>query len=393
MDQGKLRLGVVGLGMAGGAMIAAVGTHPRVALAAAADPSPELRSAFGQGEALPAYPTLADLLADTTVEAVYIATPHQLHAGQVIAAAEAGRHVVVEKPMGLTLADADSMVAAAQANGVHLIVGHTHGFSPSVLEIRRIVASGEFGELAMIAQWNYTNFLYRPRRPEELDTARGGGIIFNQIPHQVEILRTIADRDVVSLRASTTSLDPSRPTEGACMAQLDLSDGVSASLVYSGYDHFDSDELHGWVAEGGGDKTPAHGSAIRSLRTLDAASEVQARRTGFGYGNWSKDMPPYQPHFGELIVSLAGADIRCSKDGLLIYSAEGVEERRLTERPWRPGRGDVLEELVTAVRDGAAPIHDGGFGRETLRVCLAIKDSAGSHQQIQLNERKDRAHV
>ena len=68
----------------------------------------------------------------------------------------------------------------------------------------------------MINSFNYTNFLYRPRRPEELDTAQGGGILFNQVPHQIDIARLLGGGLVRSVRAQTTVLDPARPTEGSC---------------------------------------------------------------------------------------------------------------------------------------------------------------------------------
>src|SRR4029077_14119172 len=125
---------------------------------------------------------------DPAVEAVYIATPHQLHAAHAALAAGAGKDIILEKPMTLTLADGDAIIAAVERAKVHLIVGHTHAFDPAVREMRRIVASGVLGRLALIAAWSYTNFLYRPRRPEELDTARGGGILFNQVPHQVDMV-------------------------------------------------------------------------------------------------------------------------------------------------------------------------------------------------------------
>src|SRR5262249_60486108 len=94
-------------------------------------------------------------------------------------------------PLALTLADCDAVIAAAARAGCQLIVGHTHGFDPNIRTIQRIVQSGELGRLGMILNFNYTDFLYRPRRPEELVTERGGGRIFNQVSHQIEIVRAI----------------------------------------------------------------------------------------------------------------------------------------------------------------------------------------------------------
>jgi phthalate 4,5-cis-dihydrodiol dehydrogenase len=385
-DPIPVRLGLVGLGMAGGVMAVSARSHPEIRVVSAADPNPELRARFERDEDLPAYDDVSGILASPEVDAVYIATPHQLHRDHVVAAVRAGKHVVVEKPMALSVVDCDDMIAAAEDNGVTLIVGHTHSFDPAVQVMRDVIADGRLGRLAMIAQWNYTDFLYRPRRPEELDTSRGGGILFNQIPHQVDIARFLAGASVRSVRATTAVLDSERPTEGACAALLEFADGVVASLVYSGYDYFDSDETHQWINEGGYPKTPAHGRARRSLPTVGAEREIEARWRDFGYGKISVDAPPHQPHFGELIVTCEGGDMRPGADEVLVYAADGASTIRIPTREWRPGRGDVLQELLDAVRGQRRPQHDGPFGRATVATCLAIAQSGRERREIQVDE-------
>src|SRR5439155_20363045 len=90
----RLRIGVAGLGRAFTLMLPAFRAHPRVEVVAAADPRSEARSAFERDFGAPAYDSPARLLADRNVEAVYIATPHEHHAEQAIAAARAGKHVL-----------------------------------------------------------------------------------------------------------------------------------------------------------------------------------------------------------------------------------------------------------------------------------------------------------
>ena len=80
--------------------------------------------------------TSAELCADPAVEIVYIATPHQFHAAHAALAAAAGKHIILEKPMALTLADCDAIIAAVERANVHLIVGHTHAFDPAVRAMR-----------------------------------------------------------------------------------------------------------------------------------------------------------------------------------------------------------------------------------------------------------------
>src|SRR5258708_39061149 len=92
---------------------------------------------------------------------------------------------------------------------------------------------------------NFPNCLYRPRRTEALGTSLGGGILFNQIPHQGDIARLLSGSAVRQVRATTGILDRNRPTEGSCTAMLSFEAGAAASLIYSGYDRFDSDGRHG----------------------------------------------------------------------------------------------------------------------------------------------------
>src|SRR5262245_2709609 len=99
----EIGLGIVGLGMAGAVMVQAAAAHPGYVLRAAADPHPKPREAFARDFNASAYGDVAELVADPAVQVVYIATPHQFHAPHAILAAEHGKHVIVEKPMALTL--------------------------------------------------------------------------------------------------------------------------------------------------------------------------------------------------------------------------------------------------------------------------------------------------
>jgi phthalate 4,5-cis-dihydrodiol dehydrogenase len=101
----KLKFGVAGLGRAFSLMAPALRADPRVALVAGADPRPEARSRLQRDFDARAYATVEELCADPAVDVVYIATPHQFHAAHACLAASHKKHVLVEKPMALTLED------------------------------------------------------------------------------------------------------------------------------------------------------------------------------------------------------------------------------------------------------------------------------------------------
>jgi phthalate 4,5-cis-dihydrodiol dehydrogenase len=379
-----LCLAIAGLGMAGAVMVRAAAAHPGVKLLTVAEPDFDTRNAFARDFKTGAYAHIMELCDDTRIEAVYVATPHQLHRGHAVGLAEAGKHIILEKPMALTLADCDAIIAAVERAGVQLIVGHTHAFDPAMRAMRQIVASGELGPLGMIAAWNYTNFLYRPRRPEELDTMQGGGILFNQLPHLIDMVRAIAGGKVRSVRAQATRLDPARPTEGSCVAFLEFENGVAASLVYGGYDFFDSDELHFWIGERGAPKPPdQHGAARRALAARQK-DEARLRVERYAYGADPGPPPSHQPHFGLMIVTCARGEMRASADGLFVYDQNGKREIALPPSSAMPGRSEVLDDMIAAVRMGRKPLQDGRWAKANVEVTLAILRSAQERREIML---------
>lgn len=379
----RLKLGVAGLGRAFALMAPTFAADPRVALVAAADPRPEARERFERDFAGRAFATVEALCADPSVEVVYVATPHQFHAEHACAAAARGKHVLVEKPMALALEDCRAMIAAARSTGVRLVVGPSHGFDLPVRRARELIESGEVGRVRMITAFNFTDFLYRLRRPEELDTARGGGAVYNQAVHQVDVVRQLGGGRVSRVRALTGRWDETRPTEGAYAALLTFADGAFASLVYSGYAHFDSDEFLGWVGESGRPKDPAQYGTARRL--LASAPDEALLKNSRNYGS-PDHVPPadaaFHEHFGVVIVSCERADLRPLPHGVMIHG-DGGQRLDPLPAPTVP-RAGVVDELYQAVTNGVPPLHTGEWGMASLEVCLAILRSAREQREVAL---------
>lgn len=383
----RIRLGIVGLGRAAAQMLPSLAAHPEVSVVACADPNPAARARFIAEFSGAAFGTAKELCSRGEIDAAYVATPHQCHRDDVVTLCAARKHVLVEKPMALSVEDCRAMTDAARRAGVVLVVGHTHGFDPSVMLMRSLIESGEFGALRMIANFAYTNFLYRPRRPEELDTALGGGIFYNQVPHQIEVARALDHNPIRSVRACAGRWDPSRPTEGALAALVEFEDGVAASLVYSGYDHFDSDEFHFWVGEMGEEKKPEYGRARRALKgvsdeaALREASGYAGRGARPGSGGGGR---MHHPHFGVLIVSCEGADLRPSADGVLIYEENGKREIDIAQARAYPNKDAAVDEFANAILRGVAPLHDGAWGTLTMAAVAGLVESSRERREILL---------
>lgn len=379
-----LALGVIGLGRAASSMLPSLRAHPDVRIVAAADPNPAARDRFLSDFGGEAFASGAELCAQAHVDAVYIATPHQYHAEDVRMAAAHGKHTIVEKPMALTTSECRGMIAAARAAGIVLVVGHTHGFDPAILAMRALIAGGEYGRLRMITSLVYTDFLYRPRRPEELDTSLGGGIMYNQVPHQIDLVRTLAGTPLRSVKAISGVWDPKRKTEGALAALLEFEDGVAATLTYSGYDRFDSDEFQFWIGESGAEKKPNHGAARRALGERSPSDEAALKaQSGFsGSGIRATSDTAHQPHFGMLLVSCENADFRIAPDGVLVYDRDGVREIALPQARAFPNKDTVIDEFYAAVVRGVPAVHDGLWGMATVEASLALMQSAAERREI-----------
>jgi phthalate 4,5-cis-dihydrodiol dehydrogenase len=382
-----LRLGVAGLGRAFMLMLPTLAHHPRVKLVACTDPRPEACARFVQDFGGRAHASFDALCDDPEVEAIYLATPHQHHAAQAIRAAASGRHVMVEKPMALTLAEASAMVEAAAKAGTHLMLGHSHGQDGPVRHARAILASGRVGAPRLITALDTTDFLWRPRRPEELATEAGGGVVFSQAAHQLDILRVLGGGMLTRLTARTM---PGRGTEGGYTALLDFAGGCAATATYSGLGRFDTDQLQGWIGEMGTRKAPTTpGAARAALATLTPEQEVAGKvaRTYGGAGHAPGLPPPAPPtfhnSFGFILIHAEHADLRLTPEGVEIHGDDGLVLER-TPLPNVP-RGEVLDELCAAALDGVPPRHDGAWGLATLEACLALLQSARSGEPVALH--------
>lgn len=383
-----LRIGVLGLGRAFTLMLPTFRSDPRLKLVAAFDPREAATAAFAREFGGRACASAEAVCADPQVEWIYVATPHQMHVEHVRLAAAHGKHVLVEKPMAINLDDCTRMIEACERAGTQLVVGHSHSFNAPVLQARRMIDGGRIGAVRMIHALNFTDFLYRPRRPEELDTTQGGGVVFSQAAHQVDIVRLLGGGFVQTVYARTGLWDTARPTEGAYSALLTFHSGAFASLTYSGYGFYDSDAQMDGVGEMGRPKPAlAHQQTRRKLAS--AVSEAEEARLkaerNFGGANYVPELgeaPSAFQHFGPVLVCCDAADLRLTPAGVEVHDAQGVRLQAL-EVPPVP-RSEVVDELWAFAREGRAPLHDGKWSRGTLEVCLAILESAGGHGDIML---------
>ena len=377
----ELRLGIIGMGTAARALLPAVDKHPGIRVAAICDPLPEVRNPAAEHYGVRAVADVETLLALDDVDAVYVATPTDLHAQHVVAAANAGKHVLCEKPMATTLDEAQAMIDAADRAGVVFNVGHSHSYDEPYRAMREIIAGGELGRVRLMHNIYYSDWVYRPRRPEELDEKLGGGITFRQGAHQFDILRLLGGGLVRSVRAQTFDWDSDRPVIGAHSVFLTFADGTVATAIYNGYGAFLSPELTFGAGEVGYPADTVPGSTRAHMKAATPEAEAKLKRARAAKPAEAA-LAPYQPFFGWTIASCEGGDIRQSATGLYVYTERGREERPL--RLDRSTREPVVEEFVDTIAGKRRALHDGRWARANLEVCVATIESSRTGNEIEL---------
>jgi len=386
-----LGIGIVGLGGAAVNMLPAFARHPEFSIAAAADTDPDVLARFARDYPKAAiFGSVAELCACPAVDLVYIGTPTRLHAEHAGIALAAKKHVLIEKPMAVSLAEADAMIAAAERHGVLLGVNVKHSFEPRVLKLRALGQSGELGRLRMIHSWRYVDWLYRPRTHEELTPGWGAGLLWRQGPHHFDFLRVIGGGLLRSVRGNCQILDAARRVTGAYTAYLEFEDGLVCTAVCSGYDHFNSRAyVRGFTGE-----TPLAppGLHARARGALEAHAadpsweEGQAADERYGGSGPVPDNGNVVSSSwllsGPLIASFERADVRFSTAGLVVDGDREQWEIPLADQG--DGRDGRLRSFHHAIVEGAALPADGRWGKATQEVLGALERSAETHAEIQL---------
>jgi phthalate 4,5-cis-dihydrodiol dehydrogenase len=360
---GTVGLGIAGFGFAGRMMAHALYRSHRFRLAAVADPDASRREEARRAGAPRLYTDLDQLLHDDALEVIYLATPTSLHASGVEQAAKAGRHVIVEKPFAATPAEARLAVDASASANVALIVGATRSFDAPIRHLQEMIVRGVLGQLQTITSLCSTDWLVRPRTPDDLDGELGGGIVYRQGCHQLDVLRCLAGSSARSVRAST--FGGSNGTERGYSALIFFESGVTGTAVYQGWGGFDSrlltfgrGELGELVALPSDDRRRAF------LPSVDPAGAPVGTAP---------------PAFGFMLATFLEFDVVPSPRGWLVIGRSGAEE--VAVDPWPSGWDAVLFELER-VLDGQPSIHDGTSALATLELCAAVHRSARTGTEV-----------
>jgi predicted dehydrogenase len=341
--------GIVGCGMIANFHARAIGDVPGAKLVACYDTVPAAAERLSAATGCKAYPKLQAMLADPAVELVVVGTPSGAHMEPAVAAARAGKHVIVEKPLEITLRRCDAIIDACRQAGVVLSTVFPSRFHDSCVLMKRAVDEGRFGRLTVgdaYVKWYRTQKYYDGgawRGTWELD---GGGALMNQAIHSVDLLVWLMG-PVAEVRAQTGLLAHERiAVEDVAMATLRFANGAmgiieASTAIYPGY--LKRIEIHG-----------SEGSAVMEEEDIIK-------------WDFAKKKPRDAAVRGKMAEKKSGGG------GAADPAAIGHH-----------GHARQFRDVVRAIRTGREPAIDGPEGRRAVEVILAIYKAAETGRAVAL---------
>jgi predicted dehydrogenase len=331
----ELKFGLVGCGRVARKHVDAIAETPGARLVAAYD----AEAARARDLGVRACSSLDELLA-SDVDVVSILTPSGLHAEHALRVAAAGKHVIVEKPMALRLADADAMIEACARAGVRLFVVKPTRYNAPVLRLREALDAGRLGKPVMGTvrlRWCRRQDYY-DRDPWRGKVRLDGGVLMNQASHYVDLLAWLLG-PVVSVSAMTATRVAQIETEDTATALLRFASGALGVVEAT--------------------------TATRPI-DLEGSLSVLGERGSVVIGGFSVD---------ELVTW-----------NFETPHADDDAIRALREPP-RPGHRAFVQDVVATLRGERVPIVDGLEGRKSLEIIEAIYESARTSRVIDLQQR------
>ncbi|WP_327177586.1 Gfo/Idh/MocA family oxidoreductase [Streptomyces sp. NBC_01335] len=333
-----IRLGLIGAGAVGVLHARAAATTPGVRVTAVCD----LVEATARGVAEPlgaaVFTDHRALIASGTVDAVVVNTPHALHTAIVTDSADAGLHVLVEKPMATNSAECTVMERACADAGVVLFVGHIQHFLPPMAAARAALDAGAVGELLAVSDWRSTDYRPGSRPAWFFDPAvSGGGVFVNIGTHCVDRLVWLAGRRVRAVSATAVHRAGALPgIETDMMARLELEGGLVGHIGVTSTGLPSRDELlligeRGAIRVARGSGATLHTEhAPGSAPTVLAAESPQdvprafaAQLAAFGAAVRGEQAPAVSADHGRHVVEVVEA----------VYRSSGTGERAGTPAP------------------------------------------------------------
>ncbi len=242
------KVAVIGYGFAGKAFHSyLVGLEPGLQLQGIASRNSETRKRAEKERSCRSFESFEEVLSDPEIDLVVLATPNHVHAEYSIRALEAGKHVVTDKPMAVTLEECDAMIQAAEKSGKVLSVFQNRRWDGDFLTLRKLLDEGELGELRWLEMaWVRPNAPGGWRGKAEF----GGGRLFDLGAHMLDQTLLLFPQKVTSVYCRTHHDYPDRDVESHAMMIIGFEHGATAVIDTSGMNHTDKPRMQAFGTEG-----------------------------------------------------------------------------------------------------------------------------------------------
>lgn len=345
----RFRIGLIGLGGVASAHLAAYRALDTVEIVSVCDIAQPLAEATAQEFGARAYTDYRRLLADGGVDLVLVLTPASAHRAIVAAVAEAGVHVFCEKPLAVTLADGEAMVAACARAGVKLFYGSCYRFLPAIVKARELIAEGAIGKVVLMKEQLIGGSglaAYRELGPVHYPPGGPGGAGMGLVDHGIHLIDVFswfagAPPDKVQGRGQIAGAAPVSE-----FMTMSFPGGASGHLLYNAATY--SSGLPGEGIFNGGQGWLADGSIAET-------------------GRWEEEPGSISVH------GTAGAlRIFHYANALFIRDEAGLRQVPLQGRPAFGHFATQLEACIAAIRGNEAPPVGGADGLNALKALLAV---------------------
>ena len=339
----------VNVGLIGSGFVADIHAHafqhfvPNADVVAVASPTPGKAECFARERGIPhAYEDYRALLAREDIDMVTLGLPNDLHCEVAVAAAQAGKHVVCEKPFCRTLHEADVMIEACRQHGVLLMYAEELLFAPKYLRAKTLADEGAFGEVFLVKQWEEH---YGPHEPWFWDVERsGGGVLLDMGCHSIEYARCVLGKPRVS----------------------------SVTAVMGTYVH--------------ADKTEGEDHSICIVR-YEGGKLAMAENSWAKPGGVDDRCEIYGSHGHTRADLLRGNSLATYSDVGYGYAVEKADSTKgwtftMFEEVWNYGFPQEMQHFVNCVLGKEEPIETGEDGREVLKIICAAYQSAREGREI-----------
>ena len=230
----SVNVGFVGTGGNSRSHATGLAGVPQANIVAAADVNEEAVRAFAAANAVAQVATDYRVVLDSpAVHAIIISIPHSLHAEVAIAAAQAGKHVLCEKPLGVSVAECDAIIAACRSAGVNLMVGHTHRFIGEHLRAQELLQAGAIGEVLHIHDSITSANRHKDMGWRGDKALAGGGVFMDNGVHSADRLRWWLGAEVTAITARVGHYGARTEGEDHGVAHLEFANGASATMEIS----------------------------------------------------------------------------------------------------------------------------------------------------------------